>query len=136
MSWTTLNSCTRATLRTKPEAQFKHPPLHPLWHKHYSGPHVTWRRILSTRWGLYADGNRDLIKMLDQMVTPTASYDIEKLAGDIAHRMVMDGYEERAKCRLTGDWIIFGKQDGLERRMTAGGLASLLPWGTVLSLCL
>ena len=97
---------------TKPETQFKHAPLHPLWHKHYSAArHMP--KNLSTRWGLYADGNRDAIKMLQGMVTPTASDDTEKLVGNILHRMVVSGYEERAERGLTGDWIIFGRQNGL-----------------------
>ena len=97
---------------TKPETQFKHAPLHPLWHKHYSAArHMP--KNLSTRWGLYADGNRDAIKMLQEMVTPTASDDTEKLVGNILHQVVVSGYEERAERGLTGDWIIFGRQNGL-----------------------
>jgi hypothetical protein len=31
--------------RTKPAEQFRHPPLHPLWHKHFSAPRHMARNI-------------------------------------------------------------------------------------------
>jgi hypothetical protein len=30
----------------------------------------------------------------------------------LVHRLYVDGFEERAAQRLTGDWIIFAKHDG------------------------
>jgi hypothetical protein len=101
----------RPDSRTKPEAQFKHAPLHPFWHKHYSSArHMP--RNLSTRWGLYADGNRDLTKLMEQLIRNHGPDDLDKFSNDLAYRMVIDGYTDRAKRGLTGDWIIFGKQDG------------------------
>jgi hypothetical protein len=104
----------RSHSRTNPEAQFKHPPLHPLWHKHYSAArHMP--RNLSTRWGLYDRGNKDLTKLISQLMAARRPDDLvidDKFAGDLAYEMVVNGYQDRAQRGLTGDWIMFGKQNG------------------------
>jgi hypothetical protein len=56
----------RSPLKTKPEEQFRHPPLHPLWHKHYSAPRHLPKNI-AIRWNLDGSGNKDLLSMLGEV---------------------------------------------------------------------
>jgi hypothetical protein len=95
---------------TKNPEQFRRPPLHPFWHKHFSTPRHTIRNI-GERWGLERSGNRDLFAAIAAA---------EKEHGDqpdlrdkrIAYQ-VLGGLEDRAAAqRMTGDWIIFAKHDG------------------------
>lgn len=96
--------------QTKNEEQFRHAPLHPFWHKHFSAPrHLV--RNLGDRWGLGGKGNRDLTAMIEDVA--------RKHGGEpgvwqnvLVHRLVMDGYQDRFQRGLTGDWIIYAKHDG------------------------
>jgi hypothetical protein len=38
--------------------------------------------------------------------------DPDNFADALAYQMTVNGYQDRAQHGLTGDWIIFGKQDG------------------------
>jgi hypothetical protein len=95
---------------TKPPAPFRRPPLHPFWHQHFSTARHLIRNV-GDRWGLENSGNRDLSVMIEE---------VAKECGDkpdlwpkrLAHRLVLDGLDDRAKKGLTGDWIIFGKYEG------------------------
>jgi len=104
----------RSTSRTKKESQFVHPPLEPLWHKHF----MTARHIMKNigvRWSLDRNGNRDLDRLI-QEVAKEAGNDPDLWPKLLAHRLVVEGYEDRASTDggygLTGDWIVYGKHDG------------------------
>ena len=101
----------RPRLHTKAAEQFKHVPLYPLWHKHFSAPRHAMRNI-GDRWNICGTNQ----KALDAMVrTVAADYgaDPDVWQRVLPHRFMLDGYTDRATHqRLTGDWIIFGKHDG------------------------
>lgn len=100
----------RPQSRTKREEQFRHSPLHPLWHKHYSAPRHFLKNI-DIRWNLAGDGNRDLTHMLHDVAKTHGEY-LDRWPGIVAHRLVVDGYKDRSERGLTGDWIVFGKHAG------------------------
>lgn len=95
---------------TKHASQFKHPPLHPFWHKHFS----TRRHLLRNAcewWGLGKGGNKRLLAMIED---GAASYGDQPdlLQKWLAYQLMIGGLEERiAKKRITGDWVIFAKHD-------------------------
>jgi hypothetical protein len=100
----------RPTSRTKAEEQFRKRPLHPLWHKHFFlAKHVL--RNVGVRWNLHNGGNKDHTKMLDE-VAKNYGESPEVWPNYLAHRLVAQGFEERLRRGLTGDWIIFAKHDG------------------------
>lgn len=100
----------RSHTQTRVEEQFRHPPLCPWWHKHFSAPRHIPRNI-AERWGLTGNGNRDLLAMIKD-VAKTYGDQIGVWQDVIAHRFVMDGHADRAARWLTGDWIIFAKHEG------------------------
>jgi hypothetical protein len=100
----------RPQSKTKQEEQFRHSPLHPFWHKHYSAPRHLLKNI-GIHWNLTGGGNGDLLSMLRE-VAKTHGNTAVRWPGVVAHRLVIDGYIDRAKRGLTGDWIIFGKHSG------------------------
>lgn len=100
--------CSRS--RTKREEQFRHPPLHPFWHKHYSAPRHFWKNI-GIRWNLSGGGNRDLQSMLNDVAERHGS-DPDRWQRIAPHWLVVEGYKDRAERGLTGDWIIFAKHEG------------------------
>lgn len=101
-----------ASRPTKEVEQFKHPPLFPLWHKHFfASRHVL--RNTGDRWGISrGQGNRDLDALLTEIATKYGD-DPSTWQGKLAERFTVDGLFDRADAgRLTGDWIIFGKHGG------------------------
>lgn len=95
--------------RTKAEQQFKKKPLHPFWHKHFFlARHLP--RNVSVRWNLQDGGNSDLTKLLDE-VTEAYGESPNDWPNYLTHRLVVQGFEERAQRGLTGDWIIFAKHN-------------------------
>jgi hypothetical protein len=96
--------------QTKNEEQFRHAPLHPFWHKHFSAPrHLV--RNLGDRWGLTGKGNRDLTAMIEDVARAHGD-EPGKWQNVLLHRLVMDGYQDRFQRGLTGDWIIYAKHEG------------------------
>jgi hypothetical protein len=92
---------------TKKASQFKRRPLYPFWHKHFYAP----RHFLpnfGARWGLMRDGNRDLTKMINE-VAARHGHAPEEWQKVLPHRLVIDGWKDRASFGLTGDWIMFAK---------------------------
>lgn len=107
--------------------QFKHPPLFPFWHKHFwSARHIL--RNLVVRWGLDRNGNRDLDKLIESVLSEYG-HDPDVWSGVLADKMVLGGFHDRARCGhaatiqeiqpgqrrgygLTGDWVIYGKYSG------------------------
>ena len=94
---------------TKEATQFR-PPLHPLWHKHFSTPRHLMRNI-GERWGLMRSGNRDLTAMIEKVASEHGSQpDLWPMR--LVHQLVPGGLDQRVEAqRMTGDWIIFAKHD-------------------------
>ncbi|HET6378755.1 MAG TPA: hypothetical protein VFG05_10705 [Methylocella sp.] len=95
---------------TKAASQFKRPPLHPFWHKHFYAPRH-FLANLGARWGFQRGGNKDLMKLIED-VALRHCHGPEELQSVLPHHLVMDGWKDRASFGLTGDWIIFAKHDG------------------------
>lgn len=99
-------------ISTKNEAPFrKNGPLARVWHKHFfSARHLL--KNLNIRWNASGGGNG----ALDQIINEVASEhgeDPERWQARLAHRLVVEAFEDRAGAqRLTGDWIIYGKHEG------------------------
>lgn len=99
----------KGTSRTKGACPFRRPPLKPLWHKHFSSARHVGRNI-GVRWNLGGNGNKDLDAMLHEVARDYGD-DPESWPKMLAHRIV-EGYSERMRRGLTGDWIIFGVHEG------------------------
>jgi hypothetical protein len=97
---------------TKRAAQFRHPPLFPLWHKHFFRPRHTFRNI-GERWNIArGKGNHDLDTMIRD-VALTHGHDPKIWTNLMLHRLVIGALEQRGSAnRITGDWIIFAKHGG------------------------
>lgn len=103
----------RQSSRTKPAKPFRKPPLseYPLLHKHFFSTHRHLVRNVGIRWALDKDGNKDLDKLI---------HDVAERCGDdpdlwpklLVHSVVIEGFEDRARRGLTGDWIIFTQHEG------------------------
>ncbi|WP_271411994.1 hypothetical protein [Pseudomonas sp. Q1-7] len=103
-----LEGITKAS-RTKPESQFKKLPLFPFWHKHFfSAQHLI--KNIGIRWNMPNYGNRDLDKMISD-VAKAHGDDPDAWPGYLAHKLVIDGFTERTKRGLTGDWLIYAKHE-------------------------
>ncbi len=101
----------RFSSRTKPEAPFKGAALQPYFHKHFSSSKHLLKN-LGIRWNLAGGGNRDLDRMIHD-VAKELGENHDQWVGNLAHRFVMDGYAQRIKRGLTGDWIIYAKHEGV-----------------------
>jgi hypothetical protein len=101
----------RPRSKARNERQFLHSPLHPFWHTHWSAPRHILRNI-GIRWNLTGDQNQDPLTPMLQEVAREHGKDPDRWQGAVPYRTFVDGYRDRAKRGLTGDWIIFGKQAG------------------------
>jgi hypothetical protein len=96
---------------TRNPEQFKRPPLHPFWHKHFSTARHLMRNV-GLRWGLGKSGNRDFLAAIEAVKEGYGDHP-ELWQKRLAHQVVLGGPEDRAAARsMTGDWIIFAKHDG------------------------
>jgi hypothetical protein len=102
----------RPRVRMRKESQFKHAPLHPFWHVHWSAPRHFLPNI-GIHWNLEGIGTRDALTPMLQDVAEKCGSDSARWPGIVAHRLVVEGYRDRARRGLTGDWIVFGKHGGL-----------------------
>jgi hypothetical protein len=93
---------------TKDETEFRHEPLKGLWHKHFFDAHFIAPNLLN-EWG----GDR-LNKLIKEVCDPKKSEVFtEEMANELTHRLVHGAMESRdQEERLTGEWIIFDKEDG------------------------
>ncbi|TDR72047.1 hypothetical protein [Paludibacterium purpuratum] len=106
--------------------QFKHAPLFPLWHAHYSTPSDIARNLRQNITG--KQGARWLHSLINEVATQCGE-NPDVWPGVLAHRMVIDGYRHRTRQGesatihemppgeprgqgLTGEWIIYGKHQG------------------------
>lgn len=102
----------RSAGNIKQASQFRHPPLHPLWHQHFSAPrHLV--RNLGERWGVArgANGNRDLDHLIKHVVHEHPATG-DRWPGILAHRFGHGYFERAQQGRLTGDWIVFAQHEG------------------------
>jgi hypothetical protein len=91
--------------RTKPASQFKGKFLNGLWHKHY-----TQARFIAANLMLHWKPNK-LRRLIKESYGGRPFFD-EQAAKELSHRFVQDGYLERSgRKQMTGEWIIFAKQD-------------------------
>jgi len=97
--------------RLRKERQFRHSPLHPFWHVHWSAPRHMLRNI-GIHWNLTGRGDRDPMTTMLQEVAREHGNDLARWPGIVTHRLVFEGYKQRARRGLTGDWIIYGKREG------------------------
>jgi len=100
----------RPRSRLRNEQQFRHSPLHPFWHTHWSAPRHMPRNI-GIHWNLISKGSHDPLTPMLQEVASEHGSDPARWPGMAAYR-VIDGYRQRARRGLTGDWIIYGKHEG------------------------
>ncbi|HNS56981.1 MAG TPA: hypothetical protein PKO34_08000 [Smithellaceae bacterium] len=100
----------RSNSRTKNATQFSHPPLYPLWHKHFTtAKHIA--KNIAIRWNLDGKGNKDLAKMIGG-VAKDCGNDLGKWPAILADRLVVEGFKERCKFGMTGHWIIYSQYKG------------------------
>jgi hypothetical protein len=96
---------------TKESTQFKRPPLHPFWHKHFSTARHLMRNM-GERWGLGNSGNRDLSAKIEEVAVECGDQP-DLWPKRLVHQLVLRGLDDRAAARrMTGDWIIFAKHEG------------------------
>lgn len=96
---------------TKEPTQFKRPPLHPFWHKHFSTARHLMRNM-GERWGLGKSGNCELWEMIERVAAECGAQ-TDLWPKRLAHQLVLGGINDRAVARrMTGDWIIFAKYEG------------------------
>lgn len=100
----------KTTSGTKEATPFRKPPLQGLWHKHFfSARHLI--KNVGVRWNLGDGGNKDLSAMIESVAREYGE-NTDLWPNVLAHRLVVEGFEERASRGLTGDWIIYGKHQG------------------------
>lgn len=97
--------------KTKTEQQFKHPPLNIFSHKHFTSARHVLKNIM-VRWSLDRNGNKDLDNLIEKIAKNYGS-NPELWQAQLAHEMVINGFEQRQEQGLTGDWIIYSCYDGL-----------------------
>lgn len=100
------------TTSTKPASRFTREPLRGLWHKHFMDARFMARN-LGNHWGLRR-GGAPLERMLDEeFAAEKSGYFTDELAARISHRLVMEGYQDRAgRGALTGEWIVYAEHEG------------------------
>lgn len=108
--------CPQTATKLKDGQQFKHAPLHPFWHKHYSAPRHILQNIV-IHWNLSGKGKPDPLTPMLRDVAKDHGDQPDRWPGVAAYKMFVDGFKDRAhgdegRPGLTGDWIIFGKHAG------------------------
>ena len=84
---------------TKEATQFKHKPLHPLWHQHYfSAPYLV-QNIQNEV------DNKNFKTIWDKCMGEEKS--IDKLVHNIVNGMIKTQSNEK---RITGEWLVFSKE--------------------------
>ncbi|KQT28446.1 MULTISPECIES: hypothetical protein [unclassified Bradyrhizobium] len=99
---------------TKPPAMFVRPPLTGLWHKHYNQASFLHQNV-SNHWRA-----NDFAVHAARTIGEAAIHE-DKLIGALIHEFVMGGYRERSEARrLTGQWIVYARQDDVNTYLTLG----------------
>ena len=91
---------------TKEATQFKHAPLHPLWHQHYFSAHFLVDNIQNE---LKKKGAWDDI--LQKSLGPEGSRITKEQIQRLAHEVVEGTIEKRSdEKRVTGEWLVFARE--------------------------
>lgn len=89
---------------TKEATQFKHPPLHPLWHQHYFSSHYIVPNIQN-------EMKRNFKTIWDTSMGPEGSVIEQSHIDNLVHNIVEGTIETRShEKRITGEWLVFAKQ--------------------------
>lgn len=100
--------------RTKPGGQITGKWLSGLWHKHYTQAHFMRENIM-----LHWTAPR--VRRLNSEMLREQNLSFEETVKKLSHRFVHDGYLERSRnSALTGEWIVYAKQDGVAHYLTMG----------------
>lgn len=93
---------------TKPPSEFLHLPLKGLWHKHFFGADV----------GIIAKNIQNQLpetkmrNLIEEVFDPNKSSVItQEMISELAHRVVSESIEKRSNNKLTGEWIVFAKEN-------------------------
>lgn len=91
---------------TKEATQYKHPPLHPLWHKHYFSEHFLIENIQIElqRKGRWSEIFRSSLGAEGSILT-------KEQIKNLAHETITGTVSKRSdEKRITGEWLIFAKE--------------------------
>jgi hypothetical protein len=98
----------------KPATQFTRQPLRGLWHKHWFSARFMPANLLAS---MNRPGSMDFI----WEIAKEGDLLTEEIVNQIAHHVTMTAYEERfAAKKMTGEWIIFLKHNGLNYYLCLG----------------
>lgn len=108
------NKPLRRISRTKPPTQFTGDILRGLWHKHYTQAAFIEKNI-QNHW------RQNDLDELANSIMDNNTIPLDKRIGQLAHRIVIDGYKERSdQKKMTGEWIIYARQDECNYYLTLG----------------
>jgi hypothetical protein len=89
---------------TKEAAQFKHAPLHPLWHQHYFSAHYFVPNIQN-------EIKKDFNTIWDKSMGAEGSVIEPKHIDKLVHNLVEGTIETRSnEKRITGEWLVFSME--------------------------
>ena len=89
---------------TKEATQFKHEPLHPLWHQHYFSAHYLVPNIQN-------EINKTFKTIWDKSMGEEGSTIERKHIDNLVHNVVHGTIETRSnEKRITGEWLVFSKE--------------------------
>lgn len=89
---------------TKEATQFKHAPLHPLWHQHYFSDHFLVHNIQN-------EIRKSFNTIWDESMGEKNSVIERKHLDKLVHNLVEGTIETRSnEKRITGEWLVFSKE--------------------------
>lgn len=89
---------------TKEATQFKHAPLHPLWHQHYFSDHFLVHNIQN-------EIKKSFNTIWDESMGEKNSVIERKHLDKLVHNLVEGTIETRSnEKRITGEWLVFSKE--------------------------
>lgn len=89
---------------TKEATQFKHAPLHPLWHQHYFSDHFLVHNIQN-------EIKKCFNTIWDKSMGEKNSVIEQKHLDKLVHNLVEGTIETRSnEKRITGEWLVFSKE--------------------------
>lgn len=89
---------------TKEATQFKHAPLHPLWHQHYFSDHFLVHNIQN-------EIKKSFNAIWDESMGEKNSVIERKHLDKLVHNLVEGTIETRSnEKRITGEWLVFSKE--------------------------
>lgn len=89
---------------TKEATQFKHAPLHPLWHQHYFSAHYVVQNIQN-------ELKKNFNTIWEESMGEKNSVIERKHLDKLVHNIVEGTIETRSnEKRITGEWLVFSKE--------------------------